>query len=504
VSQAVVTSSSVADSDAETADVVVVGAGFGGLGAALRLAEGGARVVLLESLTYPGGCASTFRHRGYQFEAGATLSSGLGEGQLFRSWIDRHGLDVVVDPLDPVIEYRTEGVSVDLPSDPDTFVDRLAALPGTDPVAARSFLGLQRRVGDLLWGLLDDPALLPPFGPGGLLGHLRRAPKYAALLPLIGRPLGRVLADHGLGDAQAFRQLLDSLCQITIQCSAEEAETPFALSTMDYTARGTAHVRGGIGRLAEALVQGIRGAGGDVRYASRARALERRGGDWIVATSRGSFRAPHVVMNLLPQNVGTLLGDAADKQLAPLTSAVEDGWGAAMLYLVVRPPEGQADRPHHLELVADADAEKTSGNHVFASISGPEDAGRAPEGLRTMTVSTHVPMRTLRSLDAAERGAYIADIQVRMRRTLERRAPEWLHDVVFEATASPRTFERFTGRFLGYVGGVPRRAGLHHYRRLGPSQPRPGLWLVGDSVFPGQSTLATALGGVKTAEAVLA
>jgi len=28
---------------------------------------------------------------------------------------------------------------------------------------------------------------------------------------------------------------------------------------------------------------------------------------------------------------------------------------------------------------------------------------------------------------------------------------------------------------------------------------RPGLWMVGDSVFPGQSTLATALGGVKVA-----
>jgi hypothetical protein len=29
----------------------------------------------------------------------------------------------------------------------------------------------------------------------------------------------------------------------------------------------------------------------------------------------------------------------------------------------------------------------------------------------------------------------------------------------------------------------------------------PGLWMVGDSVFPGQSTLATAIGGKKVAEA---
>ncbi len=31
-----------------------------------------------------------------------------------------------------------------------------------------------------------------------------------------------------------------------------------------------------------------------------------------------------------------------------------------------------------------------------------------------------------------------------------------------------------------------------------------GMWLVGDSVFPGQSTLATALGGVRTAVRIVA
>jgi hypothetical protein len=34
--------------------------------------------------------------------------------------------------------------------------------------------------------------------------------------------------------------------------------------------------------------------------------------------------------------------------------------------------------------------------------------------------------------------------------------------------------------------------------RLGP-----GLWLVGDSIFPGQSTAATALGGLRVAQQVL-
>ena len=79
-------------------------------------------------------------------------------------------------------------------------------------------------------------------------------------------------------------------------------------------------------------------------------------------------------------------------------------------------------------------------------------------------------------------------------------APEIEERIVESLTASPRTFARFTGRFLGFVGGVPRRAGLGQYLRLSNPEVAPGLQLVGDSVFPGQSTLAAALGGWKVAE----
>jgi len=49
------------------------------------------------------------------------------------------------------------------------------------------------------------------------------------------------------------------------------------------------------------------------------------------------------------------------------------------------------------------------------------------------------------------------------------------------------------------VGGLPRRVGVGSYAGIGPSQVLDGVWLVGDSVFPGQSALATAIGGVRTA-----
>ena len=492
------------DSGERRFDAVVVGAGFGGLGAALTLAERGARVLVCEALSYPGGCASTFRRGGCRFESGATLFSGLARDQLFARWIERYGLDVDVDWIDPLVELRAPELRLPIARRRGALLEELCLLPGAPVAGLRSFFAEQRRVADVLWEVFDSPELLPAraFDLRAFAGHARRLPRYLPLARLVGRPLVRVLERHGVADFAPLRTVLDALCQITVQCSSAEAEAPFALAAMDYYHRGTGHVRGGIGRLASGLVDAIRARGGEVRLADRVTRIDRRGGGWRVVARRGEVLCDRVVANLLPHNLRDALGlvEGEHRALDRLATRVEQGWGACMLYLVTTTPPGETRDAHHLELVQDPTRAFTEGNHLFASISSADEPGRAPEGLRTITVSTHVPMAKLRGLVGDDRGAYVRAIQDRMRTGFAALAPEWSARVIHSMTASPRTFERFTGRFAGYVGGVPRRAGLASYRGLSPRILYPGLALVGDSAFPGQSTLAAALGGVKAAE----
>jgi phytoene dehydrogenase-like protein len=154
-------------------------------------------------------------------------------------------------------------------------------------------------------------------------------------------------------------------------------------------------------------------------------------------------------------------------------------------------------------VVDDDDQPFVEGNHIFVSISARND-GHAPAGLRAATVSTHVALQTMRTDDVSGTIAAVNGIQARMADVLGRKAPELR--IRASMTASPRTWKRFVGRSEGAVGGPPRVAGLASYRDVGAqslSPDHPQLWLVGDSVFPGQSILATAVGGERLARVVL-
>ena len=63
-----------------SADVIVIGAGIGGLTAGALLAKRGYRVKVFDQAWVPGGCASTFKRRGFTFDVGATQVAGLEPG----------------------------------------------------------------------------------------------------------------------------------------------------------------------------------------------------------------------------------------------------------------------------------------------------------------------------------------------------------------------------------------------------------------------------------------
>ena len=123
--------------------VVVVGAGLGGLSAALRLLAAGREVTVLEREPVPGGRAGLLEKDGYAFDTGPTvltmpdlIADALGcVGEELTDWLD-------LRPLDPVYRaFFPDGSTLDVRSDPTAMAEEVRRVCG-----AREAQGYERFV----------------------------------------------------------------------------------------------------------------------------------------------------------------------------------------------------------------------------------------------------------------------------------------------------------------------------------------------------------------------
>ncbi len=488
--------------------IVVIGAGIGGLTTAAILARVGLPVTVLEAHIYPGGCAGTFYHQKYNFDAGATLAGGFYTGGPLD--IVAHAAGIARWPAHPaepaLVVHLPDRTSVTRWSDPDRRRSEHQRVFGA---AANQFWRWQEQTADALWNLALRTPSWPPQTPGevaqvvghGLrwLNHDWRAHLNPALLADALRPV----ATHLRGLPEQLRLFVDAQLLIAAQATSGQTNALYGAAALDLPRRGVVHLEGGIGAIAKTVAQAVVDNGGQIHYRQAVTKIVMENGRPVaVETNRGdTFPADLVVANLPPWNIAQLLGSDAPASLQSLPPPSRDGWGAFMVYMGVDEAVIPKDFPlHHQVIVREPMGE---GNTIFLSLSPTWDKSRAPAGKRALTLSTHTglaPWWTLYEQDqrhyAARKAAYVKQII----NAAEQILPGLRAAADLMMPGTPVTFERFTRRTMGWVGGFPQTNLL---RTWGPRLSA-HLWMVGDSIFPGQSTAAVALGGLRVADAVLA
>lgn len=486
--------------------IVVIGAGVGGLTTAAVLARTGLNVTVLEAHVYPGGCAGTFYHQKYRFDAGATLAGGFYPGGPMDLVAQAAGIDQwPAQPANPAMTvYLPDGSQVTRWSDQRREAEHTRAFGRQ----GHQFWQWQERTAAALWNLAVKT---PPWPPQTIpetthllttgLNWLANSPQKQ-LLPLLAADAFRPVAAHLRHASANLRLFVDAQLLIAAQTTSQYANALYGASALDLPRRGAVHLAGGMGGLAATLAQAVKQNGGQVLYKQRARRIViEQGRPIAVETERGaSFPADIIIANLPPWNVASLLANNLPAKLRRLPPQPGTGWGAFMTYVGLADTVIPPDFPLHHQVVARQPL--AEGNSVFLSISPAWDSSRAPTGQRALTLSSHTHLPEWWQLFETDRAAYEARKTQYIERMLgaaETAIPKLRTAARLILPGTPVTFQRFTGRQWGWVGGFPQTS---LFRTWGPRL-QPGLWLVGDSIFPGQSTAAVALGGLRVARDVL-
>ncbi len=243
--------------------ILVIGSGFGGLSAAIRLRAQGHDVTIVEKLADPGGRARVFRQDGFVFDAGPTIiTAPFLISDLFAAAGKRIEDYVELVPLDPYYRIRFEdGTIFTYNSDRASMLEQIRALNPRDVDGYLRFVTEAEEIFRAGFALIDKPfdriAQMARVLPD--LARLRADRTVAGLV-------NRHIEDPRLRQVFSFHPLL-------VGGNPFQASSIYALIHTLEQKWGVWFVKGGTGALVLALTQLFEEISGRLRFSSEVAAI---------------------------------------------------------------------------------------------------------------------------------------------------------------------------------------------------------------------------------------
>ena len=482
---------------------VVIGSGFGGLAAAIRMGARGWRVTVLEKLDGPGGRAYVHRQDGFTFDAGPTIvTAPFLFDELWALCGKRREDDVELRAMDPFYRIRfDDGTWFDYCGDQDRMKAEVARFNPDDVAGYERFMVEAEKCYRLGFEGMSATAFETV---GDLLGAVPSMVRMRAWNSIY-QLAATHMKDPKLRIVFSFHPLLIGGNPFSVTCA-------YSLIASLERRYGVHWAMGGTGALVRGLVGLLAGQGTPIRYNAEVRRIRVEGGracgveladgeridaDIVVSNGDQAWTYRHLVE---PQYRRHWTDKRIDRGRYSMSLFV---W-----YFGTR--RQYHDVPHHMlllgpryrELLQDIFKRKKLADDFSLYLHRPTatDPALAPPGCDTFYVLSPVPHLDSGTDWAAHAQGYRDAIAQTLERTV---LPGLREEIVTSFHTTPQDFHDRLLSFKGAAFGLePLLLQSAWFRPHNRSEDLEGLYMVGASTHPGAG-LPGVLSSAKALDSVL-
>ncbi|UUR07982.1 1-hydroxycarotenoid 3,4-desaturase CrtD [Sphingomonas glaciei] len=482
--------------------VVVIGAGIGGLASAVLLAARGVSVTLVEKDAHPGGKVRRQEVGGVVIDAGPTVFTCK---DVFEALFAEVGADLdqrcAIRRADSLARHAwSEGERLDLFADPKRSEQAIGDFAGADAARGyRAFAAEAKRIHGILdSSFMRNSRVYPPMLMWRIglwrLGALRAIRPYESLWSALG----------GHFRDPRLRQLF---ARYSTYCGSSPFEAPATLMLIAHVeAQGVWLIEGGLSALAGALAQLAREQGARLRFGEAvSEVLVERGRAAGVRLASGEvIRAASVIANADPAALGSgALGQDARRAVRPVPASRRSL--SAVTWLIKARSDGFPLDRHNVFFSPDYQAEFAAlkGGRLAASptayLCALDRPGQPPDGGERVQIIVNAPANgDTHPYGPEEIAACGTAMLERLRRC----------GLTLEPAAEPlvTTPADFARRFPATGGALYGRAShgwAASFLRQSARTRIPGLYCAGGSTHPGAGVPMAALSGRLAAQTVM-